>query len=111
MKKGYRIVVNNDVVKIITKDKTIKLTLLDREGGDTASEIFLEVYTPKRREGYDIPQYVEEPDYHEIVDVFYFDDIMIWGVKERILVEVDNSEEPEYQEEVEVHWYFDKGEL
>lgn len=103
-----RIVTNNDVLKIIKDKEIIKLTLLDREGPYVGSKILKEVYTPKLREGYDIPQFgVGEPNSHEIIDSFYCEDIdmVIWGVKE--LVEVDISEDLEEQ----VHWYFDKGEL
>lgn len=103
MKKGYRIVVNNDVLKII-EDKIIKLTLLDREDGDVASELLVEVYTPKVAEGYDVPQFGLEPDFSEIIDcVFHYEDMVIWGVKDVSL----EDEEPKYQ----VCWYFDKGEL
>lgn len=100
--KSFRIRVCNDVVKIITKDKTIKLTLLNREGGDISSEILVEVYIHKEREGYDVPQFVGgQPDYHEFVDVFHFENMIIWGTKEW----VDTPEEEVLEE---VHWYFDK---
>lgn len=105
--KDYRIVTNNDVLKIIMKDKIIKLTLLDREGVDVGSKLLLEVYTPKMIEGYDIPQFGLEPDFHEIIDSFYYEDMVIWGVKEQVDISLPEDEEPEYQ----VCWYFDKGEL
>ena len=105
MVKDYRIITNNDVVKIIMKDKIIKLTLLDRQGGDVGSKLLKEVYTPKVIEGYDTPQFGIEPDFHEIVDSFHCEDMVIWGVKDEVNISLPD-EEPEYFEEVQ--WYFDK---
>ena len=105
MVKDYRIITNNDVVKIIMKDTIIKLTLLDRQGGDVRSKLLKEVFTSKVIEEYDTPQFGIEPDFHEIVDFFHHDGMVIWGVKDEVNISLPD-EEPEYFEEVQ--WYFDK---
>jgi len=101
---SYRIRVCNDIMKIITKDKTIKLTLLNKEGGGVSSEIFVEVYIHKKRDGYDVPQYMGgQPDHEFYVDTFHFGDIVIWGSKEWV-------ETPDEEFLEEAHWYFDFNE-
>jgi len=89
---NYRIVIDNDTIHILMKDGTIKLTLLDREGIYVYSKIKKEVYTNRI-----------EPDYSEIIDSFYFNDIEIWGIKDVINIGID---EAEYKEVC--NWYIDK---
>lgn len=106
MKKNFRIVTNNDTLEIVMENKLIRLTLLDREGGDVNSKILKEVFIPKIVEGYDTPQFEIEPDSTDIIDSLYFNDIEIWGVKDEINLGID---EPEYKEIC--NWYIDKKEV
>lgn len=105
MKKDYRLLINNDTMEIIFRDKIIKLTLLDREGADVASKLLKEVFIPKIVTGYDTPQFTQEPDFHEIVNSFHHDDMVIWGIKDEIDISLPD-EEPEDRREI--CWYFDK---
>ncbi len=105
MIKDYRIVTNNDILKIIMENKIIRLTLLDREGPGVCSKILKKVYISNMVEGYDTPQFELEADSYEVIDSFYFNDVEIWGVKDTINVGID---EPEYKELC--NWYIDRKE-
>lgn len=82
----YRILIDNDTVIILMKDKTIKLTLLDREGPFVYSKIKKQVYTKT------------ELKCTEIIDLFHFNNMEIWGVKDNV------------GDEKICNWYIDKKE-
>lgn len=105
MKNNYRIITNNDTLEIVMENKIIKLTLLDRQGSDISSKLLKEIFIPKAIEGYDTPQFEVEPDCIDIIDSFYFHDMEIWGVKDKIYFLIPD-EEIEYKEEL--CWYFDR---
>lgn len=90
---NYRIVMDNDIINIIMKDKTIKLTLLDREGPFVYSKIKKEVY-----------KNTTELECIEIIDSFHFNNMEIWGVKDAINIEDELEYEKVY------NWYIDKKE-
>ena len=89
---NYRIVMDNDTIYILMKDKTIKLTLLNREGPFVYSRLKKEVYT----NGIELNS-------STIIDSFHFNDVEIWGVKDTIDIGID---EIEYKEVC--NWYMDK---
>ena len=92
MKKDYRMLINNDTLEIVIENKIIRLTLIDREGPDISSKLLKEVYISNMVEAYDTPQFKLEADFYEVIDSFYHDEMIIWGVKEQN----------------EIYWYFDK---
>ena len=86
---NYRIIIDNDTIHILTNEETIKLTLLDREGPFVYSKIKKEVYAKT------------ELEYTEVIDSFYHDEMIIWGVKDAI---------DELEHEKISNWYIDKKE-
>ena len=80
----YRLVIDNDTVIILIQDKTIKLTLLNKEGPFIYSKIKKEVYTKTKLKC------------TEIIDSFHFNNMEIWGVKDNV------------GDEKICNWYIDK---
>lgn len=91
---NYRMVIDNDTIHILANDKTIKLTLLDREGPYVYSKIKKEIYTNGT-----------ELNSSTIIDSFHFNDVEIWGVKDTINI----GDELEYEKVC--NWYIDKKEV